>query len=102
MTRHKPSQRSATPGKLASRKMTASEELELTGCDIAGYEGLLAAKVAKVRALLGEVCRIPAETEVFRSPPTNFRQRVNFRVWHEPDDRKCSFVMYSQQSEEQT
>ncbi len=54
------------------------------------YEALLAAKVADTRALLAPF-NAPAP-DVFRSSTTGFRQRAEFRVWHDGD--KLDYVMF--------
>ncbi|KAH8051964.1 S-adenosylmethionine-dependent tRNA (m5U54) methyltransferase [Aureococcus anophagefferens] len=77
--------KSGTPEKKASREMTVAEAAELVSCDESGYDAQLAAKVARVRALLGEVAELPETTTVVPSPKSHFRQRSNFRVWHEPE-----------------
>jgi len=54
------------------------------------YEDLLAAKVARVSALLAPFDAPPAE--VFRSPATGFRMRAEFRMWHDGDE--LDYVMF--------
>ncbi|NND67076.1 MAG: tRNA (uridine(54)-C5)-methyltransferase TrmA [Halioglobus sp.] len=54
------------------------------------YEELLHNKVDTVIALLAPL-GAPAP-EVFQSPPTGFRQRAEFRIWHEGDD--LNYVMF--------
>ena len=98
MGKSKCPKKSGSAGRQASRLMTAEEARELTSCDVDRYEELLAAKVRKVRGLLEEVIDLPGETKVFPSPPSHFRQRANFRVWHEPDGATVSFVMYGKNS----
>ncbi|KAH8046975.1 S-adenosylmethionine-dependent tRNA (m5U54) methyltransferase [Aureococcus anophagefferens] len=92
--------KSGTPEKKASREMTVAEAAELVSCDESGYDAQLAAKVARVRALLGEVAELPETTTVVPSPKSHFRQRSNFRVWHEPEATGLgvSFIMYSPSS----
>ena len=98
MGKSKCPKKSGSAGRQASRLMTAEEARELTSCDVDRYEELLAAKVRKVRGLLEEVIDLPGETKVFPSPPSHFRQRANFRVWHEPLDGEggedVNFIMY--------
>ncbi|MBN2647892.1 MAG: tRNA (uridine(54)-C5)-methyltransferase TrmA [Thiotrichales bacterium] len=50
--------------------------------DPQNYPQQLAAKVARLQALLPEA----SDVEVFPSPPQHYRARVEFRVWHEADD----------------
>lgn len=92
--------KSGTAEKKASREMTVAEAAELVSCDESGYDAQLAAKVARVRALLGEVAELPETTTVVPSPKSHFRQRSNFRVWHEPEATGLgvSFIMYSPSS----
>jgi tRNA (uracil-5-)-methyltransferase len=54
------------------------------------YDALLEDKVTTVSRLLA-----PFDTpapEIFRSPKTGFRQRAEFRIWHEGDD--LNYVMF--------
>lgn len=48
------------------------------------YDELLEAKRHRLSALLGAFS--PPPVDVFRSPPGHYRQRCEFRVWHEGDD----------------
>ncbi|GAB3276226.1 tRNA (uridine(54)-C5)-methyltransferase TrmA [Parahaliea aestuarii] len=54
------------------------------------YESLLQDKVNRVSALLAPF-KAPA-AEVFRSPPSGFRMRAEFRMWHDGD--ALDYVMY--------
>ncbi|TGD73628.1 tRNA (uridine(54)-C5)-methyltransferase TrmA [Mangrovimicrobium sediminis] len=54
------------------------------------YEALLQAKVATTRQLFSELA-LP-EPEVFPSPPTGFRMRAEFRMWHDGD--ALDYVMF--------
>ncbi|MDX1734853.1 MAG: tRNA (uridine(54)-C5)-methyltransferase TrmA [Halioglobus sp.] len=54
------------------------------------YQALLDAKVAAVCELLAP-CE-PPPPEVFASPPTGFRMRAEFRVWHDGD--ALDYVMF--------
>ncbi len=53
------------------------------------YETQLKDKQARLSALLGVA---PTHMRVFPSPPAHFRQRIEFRVWHEGDD--SYYVMF--------
>ena len=48
------------------------------------YAALLAEKAEQTRQLFTSF--EPPELEVFASPPQHYRQRAEFRVWHEGDD----------------
>ncbi|GAB2926747.1 tRNA (uridine(54)-C5)-methyltransferase TrmA [Rheinheimera gaetbuli] len=48
------------------------------------YDAQLTAKVAAVQQLLTDFN--PPSVEVFRSPPTHYRLRAEFRIWHNGDD----------------
>ncbi len=54
------------------------------------YAQLLQDKVASVGSLLAPFA--PPEPEVYPSPATGFRQRAEFRVWHDGDD--LNYVMF--------
>lgn len=54
------------------------------------YDALLREKVAATEALLGPY-EVP-EPQVFPSPPTGFRMRAEFRIWHEGD--ALDYVMF--------
>ena len=53
------------------------------------YAAQLAEKQARLATLLD---LSPADLEVFASPPAHFRQRIEFRMWHEGDD--TFYVMF--------
>lgn len=57
------------------------------------YEEQLRAKAERIRAQFAEFN--PPPISVFDSPPLHFRQRAEFRVWHEGDDSYC--VMFDPQ-----
>lgn len=62
----------------------------------AQYETQLAAKAAHLRHLLAQFA-LP-ETEIFRSAVSHFRQRAEFRIWHNGDDiYHCMFDPASRQ-----
>jgi tRNA (uracil-5-)-methyltransferase len=48
------------------------------------YDALLAAKAAGVCALMAPFC--PPQPTIVPSPPTGYRMRAEFRIWHEGDD----------------
>ncbi|RDE24215.1 tRNA (uridine(54)-C5)-methyltransferase TrmA [Motiliproteus coralliicola] len=48
------------------------------------YQQQLAEKAEQMKSLFGPFS--PPELEVFPSPPSHYRQRAEFRVWHEGDD----------------
>ncbi len=54
------------------------------------YDALLSAKVARVREQFADFD--PPEPDVFASPPSGFRMRAEFRMWHDGDD--LDYVMY--------
>ena len=54
------------------------------------YGALLEAKTEAVAALLAPFA--PPAPEVFASPPTGFRMRAEFRLWHRGDD--LDYVMF--------
>lgn len=55
------------------------------------YDSLLQAKAATVAALFTPFDA--PSPDVFRSLPTGFRQRAEFRIWHEGDD--LNYVMFA-------
>ncbi|TBR43867.1 tRNA (uridine(54)-C5)-methyltransferase TrmA [Marinomonas agarivorans] len=48
------------------------------------YDEQLANKVAQLHELMGEL-QLP-KAEIFPSPPSHYRMRAEFRVWHEGDE----------------
>lgn len=54
------------------------------------YDTLLADKVGSVTSLLAPFN--PPTPQIFRSPQTGYRQRAEFRIWHDGDD--LDYVMY--------
>jgi len=62
----------------------------LNGFDPARYDDLLTAKSAAVGALLQPLGAPPPE--IFSSPPTAFRMRAEFRMWHDGD--ALDYVMF--------
>ncbi|MCB1703359.1 MAG: tRNA (uridine(54)-C5)-methyltransferase TrmA [Halioglobus sp.] len=54
------------------------------------YTALLSAKTDRVSALLAPFS--PPSPEIFASPPTGFRLRAEFRMWHEGD--VVNYVMF--------
>ncbi|SIO19162.1 tRNA (uracil-5-)-methyltransferase [Sulfurivirga caldicuralii] len=63
--------------------------MQLCQANPALYEAQLADKQARLSALLGVA---PTDVRVFPSPLAHFRQRIEFRVWHEGDD--SYYVMF--------
>ena len=51
-------------------------------CDVDNYDALLAAKLAKTRALFDAAGLHTPDPEVHESERSHFRQRAEFRVWH--------------------
>ncbi|MCB1701407.1 MAG: tRNA (uridine(54)-C5)-methyltransferase TrmA [Halioglobus sp.] len=64
--------------------------MPLSAVEPSRYQELLAAKCARVTALLAPFS--PPAPAVFPSAPTAFRMRAEFRVWHEGD--ALDYVMY--------
>jgi len=60
------------------------------------YDEQLAGKVAEVKAKLERFNMPPPE--VFKSEPQNYRNRAEFRVWHEGDS--CYFIMFERREGE--
>ena len=62
--------------------------------DAANYEEQLAAKVARVKAQFREY--YDGDLDVFRSRPRHYRNRAEFRVWHqrEPDPKDMYYIMF--------
>lgn len=56
----------------------------------ASYDALLSAKAETVSALLAPFA--PPTPQIFASPPTGFRMRAEFRLWHQGDD--LDYVMF--------
>ncbi len=50
----------------------------------------LEAKVAELRRRFGS--RLPRHLEIYPSPPTGYRMRAEFRIWHQ--DERCHYAMY--------
>ncbi len=51
------------------------------------YKQQLADKVARIRQQFAEFLNEAVTLEVFDSPPAHFRQRAEFRLWHERDSQ---------------
>jgi tRNA (uracil-5-)-methyltransferase len=64
--------------------------MPLSGFAPAQYEALLEKKVHRVSELLAPFS--PPPPDVFASNSTGFRQRVEFRLWHDGDD--LNYVMF--------
>lgn len=58
------------------------------------YQELLDLKAERIRSQFAGFS--PPELQVFDSPPLHFRQRAEFRVWHQDNDSFC--VMFPQDS----
>ena len=58
--------------------------MSIPNVDPARYDALLEAKRARIDAQFARF-NFPA-LDLFASPPTHYRQRVEFRLWHEGDD----------------
>ena len=67
--------------------------------DPARYDQQLEAKAARIRRDFARFA--PPALEVHLSPPSHYRQRCEFRIWHEGDD--LFYAMFEiQESEEGT
>ena len=66
--------------------------MPLSNIDPERYPDLLAEKSRRVSELLAPY-EVP-EAEVFPSPPTAFRMRAEFRMWHDGDGITLSDAVY--------
>lgn len=64
--------------------------MPLSAVDPEKYTALLTQKTERVKALLAPFS--PPVPDVIASPPSGYRMRAEFRVWHEGDD--LDYVMY--------
>ncbi len=64
--------------------------MPLSNVDPAAYDQLLADKVQRTEGLLASY--LPPPATVFPSPPSGFRMRAEFRVWHDGDE--LDYVMF--------
>lgn len=66
--------------------------------EVERYQELLAAKSERLREQFARFS--PPELEVYPSPPAHYRQRCEFRIWHEGDD--LYYVMFEDNPEDPT
>ena len=62
----------------------------MNAIDPNNYHALLDVKVAALRQQFGAL--LPADIQVFESPPLHYRMRAEFRIWHDGDT--CNYAMY--------
>lgn len=72
---------------------TADLSMPLSSVDPQQYNAQLDAKAERIATRFAEFN--PPAISVFDSPPLHFRQRAEFRVWHEGDESYC--VMFDPQ-----